>query len=108
MNATDLLNDKAIRFQKHYVTDGQRKARVTYSEGHIFAKDDGFKTLRECITLYAKGYADGDVLGELFPATYFNDSDSMTDYSEKGLVRFFPGDALYAAAKARYDALKSV
>lgn len=91
-----------IKFQKFYVTDGVTKARVGYSNGAINVKQpDGSWVLRDCITLYAKDYDRS--LGKVLPAAYVNDTDSMTDYFDQGHVRIFPGDALYAAAKARCD-----
>lgn len=83
-----------IRLMKHYVTDGTIKARVWYSHG---TRTDG----RECVTLYHKDYT--NELGRIFKdhAGYRNDTDMMTDYFEKGHVDIFPGDPLFAAAKAR-------
>lgn len=83
-----------IKFQKFYVTNGETKARVHYHHGNL---TDG----RECVTLYAKDY--GHDLGAVFAdvADYQNDTDSMTDYFEKGRVRIFPDSPLYPAALAR-------
>jgi hypothetical protein len=88
----------AIKFQKFYVTDGVTKARVSYSEGQIFAKGDRTKLL-DCVTLYAKDYS--DKLGEIFKGRYENDTDLMTDYFDEGRVRIFPGDPLYEEAIKR-------
>jgi hypothetical protein len=77
---------------KHYVTNGSKKVRVHYS--HMTLTDG-----RECVTLYAKDY--GHALGSIFETNYENDTDMMTDYFDKGRVRIFPADTLFAAAKAR-------
>jgi hypothetical protein len=67
---------------------------VNYSNG---ARCDG----REAVTLYAKGYLDGADLETVFGSDYSNNSDSITDYHEKGKVTIFAGHPLYAAALAR-------
>ena len=51
------------------------------------------------MTLYAKDY--GNALGRIFADGYQNDTDLMTDYFDKGLVRIFPDQPHYAAALAR-------
>lgn len=84
-----------IKFMKHYVTDGQIKARVHYSAFRMTT------TGQECVTLYAKSYDDGRLLSKLFDAEYENNTDTMTDYFEKGRVRLLAGTPLYKAAKAR-------
>lgn len=81
-----------IRFMKHYVTDGTNKARVSYSNGLLV---DGSRP----ITLYARDY--DRKLGLIFESAYVNDSDSMTDYFEKGHVRIPVDHPLYASALAR-------
>ena len=83
-----------IKFQKFYVTNGEFKARVRYSATPLV---DG----RECVTLYAKDY--GHELGIVFADSphYKNETDYATDYFDKGCVRIFPDDPLYAAALAR-------
>lgn len=85
-----------IKFQKHYVTDGETKARVYYHFGWI---RDGV----ECVTLYAKDY--GRSLDAIFDgvAECQNDTDFQTDYFEKSRVRIFASDPLYAAARARCE-----
>lgn len=52
------------------------------------------------MTLYAKSFDDGDRLGLLFPEQYQNDTDSQTDYFERGRVKFFTDHPLYWAALA--------
>lgn len=82
-----------IKFQKHYVTNGTDKARVSYSRGAMI---NG----RDCVTLYAKDY--GHALSRVFDGNgYENDTDMMTDYFDKGRVRIQPGDPLFDAAAAR-------
>lgn len=82
-----------IRFMKHYVTDGVTKARVHYSAGRIIGDN------RQAVTLYAKDY--GLSLASIFGTKVQDDTDIMTDYFDKGRVRFFEGDEHYAAALAR-------
>ncbi|MFA6198932.1 MAG: hypothetical protein WC679_00830 [Bacteroidales bacterium] len=90
----------AIRFLKHFVTDGSVKAKVHYSHGQIYVdtKIGASAGFKECITLYAKSYSDGPNLRKIFPAAYQNDTDIMTDYFEEGRVRIFPENELFAAA----------
>jgi len=84
-----------IKLMKHYVTNGVVKARVWYSRNHLV---DG----RDCVTIYAKDY-DG-ALGRVFAnhGIYRNDTDIMTDYFDKGLVRVFADSPFWndACAKA--------
>jgi hypothetical protein len=85
-----------IKFQKHYVTNGTVKARVHYSAFRMTT------TGQDCVTLYAKDYADGRKLAEVFDGQgYENNTDTMTDYFEKGRVRILKGHPLYEAALAR-------
>lgn len=83
-----------IRLMKHYVTNGEVKARVWYSRGALI---DG----RDCVTIYAKDYT--GALGRVFAGDpHFRDeSDPMTDYFERGLVRVFPSSPLWDEACAR-------
>jgi hypothetical protein len=83
-----------IKFNKFAVTDGAAKARVHYS---VDNRCDG----RECVTIYAKDY--DRALGRIFADSYVNNTDTQTDYFDKGRVVLFPGHALYAAARARAD-----
>jgi hypothetical protein len=84
-----------IKFQKHYVTNGKIKARVWYS---LDNRIDG----RKCVTLYAKDY--DRKLGEIFSGgEYENNTDTMTDYFEKGKVVLFESSPYYAAARARAE-----
>jgi hypothetical protein len=83
---------KMIKFNKYCVTDGTTKARVFYSNTQM---TDG----RQCVTLYAKDY--DRRLGKIFAESYQNETDGMTDYFDKGLVRIFPDNPMYADALAR-------
>ena len=78
---------------KHYVTNGEIKARVHYS--HFVHASLGV----QCVTLYAKDY--NHSLCNIFPNKSENNSDIQTDYFEKDCVRFFEGDPHYNAALAR-------
>ena len=82
----------AIKFQKFYVTNGTHKARVHYSNSTL---TNG----RTCVTIYAKDYT--NALNEIFSEGYENDTDSMTDYFDKGRVRIYPDSPFYAQAMAR-------
>lgn len=90
-----------VKFQKHYVTNGQIKARVHYSAFKMTT------TGQDCVTLYAKSFDDGRKLAEIFVDGYENNTDSMTDYFEKGRVRILAGESLYEAALARTQAARS-
>ena len=79
-----------IRFRKHFVTDGTTKARVFYS---LDNRCDG----RACVTMYAKDYERG--LGRIFGAVYQNDTESQSDYFDKGKVVLFEDHPLYASAR---------
>jgi hypothetical protein len=85
-----------IKFQKFYVTNGVEKARVHYS---LDNRVDG----KKAVTVYAKDY--GHALGRVFAdaANYQNDTDTMTDYFDKGRVVLFEGHSLYPAARARAE-----
>lgn len=86
-----------IKFNRYYVTDGQTKARVRYS---LDNRVDG----RKCVTLYARDYS--DALGKVLAAEYKNNSDSMTDYFERGKAVIFEDNALYAAARQRAESIQ--
>lgn len=81
-----------VKFMKHYVTNGETKARVHYS--HMRMASTG----EECVTLYSKDY--GNDLGAIF-GTIENNTDIMTDYFEKDRVRILKSNPLYEAALAR-------
>jgi hypothetical protein len=80
-----------IKFNKFNVTNGTDKAKVHYS---LDNRSDG----RACVTIYAKDY--DRALGRVFDGEYTNNTDTMTDYFEKGRVVLFADHALYAAARA--------
>ena len=82
---------KMIKFNKFYVTDGTTKARCRYS---LDNRVDG----RKCVTIYAKDYSDN--LAAIFDE-YQNDTDSRTDYFERGRVQLFKNHPQYAAARCR-------
>lgn len=86
--------NKQIKFHKHYVTNGEIKARVHYSAARLV---NGLNA----VTLYAKSYEDGNKLSEIMSNTYENDSDVLSDYMEKGRARVYEGTALYPEAYAR-------
>lgn len=83
---------------KHYVTNGTEKARVFYT---LDNRVDG----RKVVTIYDKDY--GHALGRIFGDEYENRTDTMTDYFDKGTVRLFENHPLYAAARARAEAVEA-
>lgn len=85
---------KMIKFNTYNVTDGQAKARISYS---LDNRIDG----RRCVTLYSKDYS--SALGQIFQNGYENNTDAMTDYFEKGRVVLFEDSPLYAAARAKAE-----
>lgn len=87
-----------IKFQKFYVTDGATKARVHYCRDNRIDR-------RPCVTIYARDYT--GALGQIFDAEYVNDTDSRTDYFEKGRVVLFADHPLYAAARARAESARA-
>jgi hypothetical protein len=95
MSDTKTCTTADIRFQLFAVvnkTNGQ-KARAFYS---LDNRADG----RRCITIYDKDY--GRDLLKVFDGTdvaYENDTDSMTDYFDKGRVRIFETSSLYVEAR---------
>lgn len=89
----------AIKFNLHNVTNGTIKARCWY---HVYTRTDGSK----CVEVSSKDY--NRALGQIFPAEYSNNTDTMTDYFDKGRVVFFEDHPLYAAAKARAEAVQAM
>ncbi len=85
-----------IKFQKHAVVSEGAKARVFYSLDNRF---DG----RPCVTLYAKDFDSGRALGAIFPDDYINNTDSQSDYFDKGRAILFESSPHYAAARARAE-----
>ncbi len=87
---------KTIQLKRYYVTDGTIKARVRYD----------FTTLtngRECVSINSKDYSDN--LGKVFNFNgYENNSDGMVDYFERGHVRIYRDNPLFAAAMRMVEA----
>ena len=90
-----------IKLMKHYATDGINKARCQYSRGFIYPGGGHLGGEgKDCVTVYAKDYS--DKLAEIFGSdAYQNDSDMTIDYFEKGKVRIFPDNPLWAEACER-------
>ncbi len=85
----------SVKFQKYYVAGNGAKAKVWYS---LDNRIDG----RKCVTIYAKDY--DRALSVVFSgAGYTNNTDTQTDYFDKGKVVLFEGNPLYAAARARAE-----
>lgn len=85
-----------IKFNKHNVTNGTTKARCHYSHSMHYGMPG---EQREAIVIYAKDYNSG--LGRMFDDEYKNETDSMTDYFEKGRVVLRPEHPLFSAAMER-------
>lgn len=85
-----------VKFNKFNVTNGEIKARVHYS---LDNRVDG----RKCVTIYAKDY--DRALGQIFADEYVNNTDTQTDYFEKGRVVLFENNPHYAAARARAESI---
>lgn len=90
----------AVRFMRHYVTNGTTKARVHYSLGNRYAPGGGIDP-NPCVTLYAQDYS--GALGKVLPAEYHNDTDSQSDYFDKGHCDIPQGHPLFAAARQRCE-----
>jgi hypothetical protein len=88
-----------IKFNKYNVvnTETKVKARVRYSYSKPSERVDG----RECVTIYHKDYS--SALAEVFSGevAYKNDTDSRTDYFDKGRVNIFAGDKMFKEALDR-------
>ena len=90
-----------IKFNKFNVTNGTDKARVYYSLDNRY---DG----RKAVNISDKDY--GHALGRVFAeanVSYRNETDSMTDYFDKGRVTIFEDNPLYAQARAHVEALEA-
>ena len=81
-----------IVFLAHAVKKGDKKARVHYSASH-----DG--NGRKYVTVYSKDY--DRALGEIFAVGYKNETDTMTDYFDKGNVTIYEGHPLFDKAMER-------
>ena len=95
--------NELIRFLAHSVKKGSLKARVYYSAGEVLIADaDGIKrrATAKAVTIYAKDY-DG-ILANIFTSfLYQNNTNTITDYFEKGRVCLREGHPLYLAALER-------
>lgn len=85
-----------IKFNKYFVTNGVTKSRVHYS---LDNRIDG----KRCITIYAKDYDRS--LSKIFD-NYINDTDSQTDYFDKGRINLFENNPLYKIARERVEMFK--
>lgn len=91
------MTTATIKLNKFNVTNGTEKARVWYHA----SERQGAKA----VVIYAKDY--GHALGRVFSeagADYRNDTDTMTDYFDKGQVVLKEGHPLYAKALERATA----
>lgn len=88
------IAEKTIRLHKFYATDGTTKARVHYS----FCPGNHMVDGRTCVTIYAKDYS-GDLF-KIFGDRVQDSTDIQSDYHEKGRVRIYENDPLFAQAKA--------
>lgn len=84
-----------INFGRYAITMGKVRASVFYS---LDNRVDG----RQCVTIYSRDY--GHALCDIFGRdVYKNDTDTMTDYFDKGRVVLFSDHPLYAAARTRAE-----
>ena len=90
-----------IKFNKYCIvnTVTKAKARVNYS---LDNRIDG----RKCVTIYAKDY--DRKLGVIFQEEYKNDTDTMTDYFDKGKVVLFQDHPFYDVARERVENIINV
>lgn len=84
-----------IKFNLYHVTDGARKAPVSYSYGENVRGE-------LILTIYERGYE--GMLAEIFgdDSVYENDSDLSSDYFDKGRARLSAGHPHFEAALAAY------
>jgi hypothetical protein len=93
---------KFLAFCVKNTTNG-KTARVHYSLDNT---TEFYKNGRKCVTVYHRDY--GHTLGAVFEGTsaeYKNDTDAMTDYFDKGLVRIYEGTELFAEARKAVEAI---
>lgn len=85
-----------IKFNKYNVanTTTKIKSRVHYS---LDNRIDG----RKCVTIYAKDYDRS--LGKVFESEYVNDTDTYSDYFDKGRVVLFESHPLYQQARTAIE-----
>jgi len=90
-----MLKLRMLKFLWNGIKPDGKLYRASYSPGELINQP------AETITIYAKDY-------ERFPAieglTVENDSDLMTDYHAKDLIRVTPDNIHYPAVKAALDA----
>ena len=86
-----------VKFNRYYITNGTVKARVHYS---LDNRIDG----RKCVTMYAKDYS--DALGQVLSDLYINNTDTQTDYFDRGKAVLFEDHPLYASARARAETIR--
>lgn len=87
-----------VKFNRYNVTNGTLKARVHYA---LDNRIDG----RKVVTIYSRDYS--NALGQIISSGYENDTDMMVDHFDKGKVRLFADHPLYAAARARAEAIEA-
>ncbi len=86
-----------VRFLKYCVKKGNLSARVHYSAQ--VGDGERWKTM---VTVYAKDYSSD--LAEIFAGDYTNNTDTMTDYFDKGSVQILENHPLYPEALKRAQA----
>lgn len=85
-----------LKFNKHNV-----RTVGTKQVSRVFYTLDGRVDNKPCVTIYAKDYDHN--LAKQFPEFYLNETDSMTDYFEKGRVTLFEDSKHYEAARTRAE-----
>lgn len=100
---------QGVRFMKHFVTNGEAKARVSYSASKNHAPGYVYErgvtpTFINVVTLYAKSFDDGRALGRVLGDEYTNATDIMSDLFDEGHATIPEGHPLYAAALKRAEA----
>lgn len=75
---------------------------VTGATARVHYSLDNRTDKRQCVTIYDRDY--GHALAAIFgDSSYKNDTDSMTDYFDKGRVVLFDNHPLYAVARAHVE-----
>ena len=85
-----------VKFNKHHVASAGQKARCHYSVDNRYGGG-------RCVTIYAKDFESGRVLGGIFPEQYVNRTDTQSDYFDMGHVELMEGHPHYAAARIRAE-----
>lgn len=95
MDAVDYQHVRLLKYAAVRAEPGKQpvKARVWY----CLNKDPSGK---ERVSIYAKDYSDGSRLQQVIPDCYRNDTDSATDYFEKGSCELSSDHPLFEKAKA--------